>query len=150
MEFEAQFLIVRSLRNDGLWCRNLDAGLFFRRAVMASMEKKVTNLAAATAAKVQKSSPGFRRWGRQNPFVRYGLPMISLTVLGSIGLSHLLQGRFVLPLSKFTTSNLNSHQSFPIFTNCMVGMEKNNNKGKSPLRPDLCALREMSQESFVL
>ncbi|KAK4757243.1 hypothetical protein SAY87_007370 [Trapa incisa] len=38
------------------------------------------------------SIPSFKRWGRKYPFVRYGLPMISLTVLGSIGLGHLLQG----------------------------------------------------------
>ncbi|KAJ9684624.1 hypothetical protein PVL29_016876 [Vitis rotundifolia] len=59
---------------------------------MTSMEKKASNLAATTAAKIQKSNPGFKRWGRQNPFVKYGVPMISLTVLGSVGLSHLLQG----------------------------------------------------------
>ena len=76
------------------------------RAAMTSMEKKASNLAATTAAKIQKSNPGFKRWGRQNPFVKYGVPMISLTVLGSVGLSHLLQGRFVLLLSKFTTSKL--------------------------------------------
>ncbi|KAK7395946.1 hypothetical protein VNO78_16575 [Psophocarpus tetragonolobus] len=34
----------------------------------------------------------FKRWGRKSPFVRYGLPMISLTILGSIGLAQLLQG----------------------------------------------------------
>ncbi|KAG5152569.1 hypothetical protein JHK84_029041 [Glycine max] len=34
----------------------------------------------------------FKRWGRRTPFLRYGLPMISLTVLGSIGLAQLLQG----------------------------------------------------------
>ncbi|GMH11261.1 hypothetical protein Nepgr_013102 [Nepenthes gracilis] len=35
---------------------------------------------------------GVKRWGRKNPFVRYGLPMISLTVFGAVGLAHLLQG----------------------------------------------------------
>ncbi|XAR52361.1 hypothetical protein NMG60_11020387 [Bertholletia excelsa] len=40
----------------------------------------------------QKSASGFRRWGRKSPFVRYGLPMISITVLGAFGLGHLLQG----------------------------------------------------------
>ncbi|KAJ8770580.1 hypothetical protein K2173_018071 [Erythroxylum novogranatense] len=34
----------------------------------------------------------FRRWGRNYPFVRYGLPMISLTVFGALGLAQLLQG----------------------------------------------------------
>ncbi|XP_033132479.1 uncharacterized protein LOC103833792 isoform X1 [Brassica rapa] len=36
--------------------------------------------------------PSFKRWGRRHPFVRYGLPMISLTVFGALGLSQLLQG----------------------------------------------------------
>ncbi|MED6172372.1 hypothetical protein PIB30_049452 [Stylosanthes scabra] len=38
------------------------------------------------------SSGSFKRWGRKSPFLRYGLPMISLTVLGALGLGHLLQG----------------------------------------------------------
>ncbi|KAJ8770578.1 hypothetical protein K2173_018069 [Erythroxylum novogranatense] len=38
----------------------------------------------------------FRRWGRKYPFVRYGLPMISLTVFGALGLAQLLQGRIAL------------------------------------------------------
>ncbi|KAI4346325.1 hypothetical protein L6164_007232 [Bauhinia variegata] len=44
------------------------------------------------AAKYQDSAPSFKRWGRRNPFIRYGFPMISLTVLGAVGLGHLLQG----------------------------------------------------------
>ncbi|KAJ0044785.1 hypothetical protein Pint_06029 [Pistacia integerrima] len=39
-----------------------------------------------------KVQPSFKRWGRRHPFVRYGLPMISLTVFGALGLGHLLQG----------------------------------------------------------
>ncbi|CAM6113757.1 unnamed protein product [Calypogeia fissa] len=39
------------------------------------------------------ASQAYKRVGRINPFTRYGLPMISLTVLGSLGLSHLQQGR---------------------------------------------------------
>ncbi|KAK7318827.1 hypothetical protein RJT34_03534 [Clitoria ternatea] len=39
-----------------------------------------------------RAAASFKRWGRRNPFVRYGLPMISLTVIGSVGLAHLLQG----------------------------------------------------------
>ncbi|KAK9726823.1 hypothetical protein RND81_05G239500 [Saponaria officinalis] len=35
---------------------------------------------------------GLKRLGRKNPFVRYGLPLISLTVFGSLGLGHMLQG----------------------------------------------------------
>lgn len=45
--------------------------------------------------KSQNSASSFKRWGRKFPFVKYGLPMISLTVLGAIGLGHLLQGRLV-------------------------------------------------------
>ncbi|KAK6136176.1 hypothetical protein DH2020_030067 [Rehmannia glutinosa] len=55
--------------------------------------KKVDNQAAASSTRFQPSAPKFRRWGRKTPFVRYGLPMISLTVLGALGLGHLLQGR---------------------------------------------------------
>ncbi|XP_050208997.1 uncharacterized protein LOC126659704 [Mercurialis annua] len=44
------------------------------------------------ASKIQSSGVSFKRWARKYPFVRYGLPMISLTVFGSIGLGHLLQG----------------------------------------------------------
>ncbi|KAI3458970.1 hypothetical protein Pfo_015633 [Paulownia fortunei] len=54
--------------------------------------KKVDNQAAPTTARFQPSAPKFQRWGRKSPFVRYGLPMISLTVLGALGLGHLLQG----------------------------------------------------------
>ncbi|XP_004496261.1 uncharacterized protein [Cicer arietinum] len=43
-------------------------------------------------ATVEKSASSFKRWGRKSPFLRYGLPMISLTVLGALGLGHLLQG----------------------------------------------------------
>lgn len=51
----------------------------------------------ASANNVARASPSmFRRWGRSHPFIRYGLPMISLTVLGAVGLGHLLQGRLVV------------------------------------------------------
>ncbi|XP_021295285.1 uncharacterized protein LOC110424909 [Herrania umbratica] len=53
--------------------------------------QKTSNLTANTA-KVQSSTSSFRRWGRKYPFIRYGLPMISLTVFGAVGLGHLLQG----------------------------------------------------------
>ncbi|KAK2993117.1 hypothetical protein RJ640_021789 [Escallonia rubra] len=65
---------------------------------MASFEstmdrpKKVSNPADITAAKFQDTASRFKRWGRKSPFIRYGLPMISLTVLGALGLGHLLQG----------------------------------------------------------
>lgn len=44
----------------------------------------------ASESKIPASS--FKRLGRKSPFTRYGLPMISLMVLGSFGLGHLLQG----------------------------------------------------------
>ncbi|KAF7815735.1 Kinesin like protein [Senna tora] len=43
-------------------------------------------------ARTKEPASSFKRWGRKYPFIRYGLPMISLTVLGAIGLGHLLQG----------------------------------------------------------
>ncbi|KAE7996980.1 hypothetical protein FH972_001656 [Carpinus fangiana] len=46
----------------------------------------------STAAKLQNSGSSFRRWGKKHPFIRYGLPMVSLTVFGALGLGHLLQG----------------------------------------------------------
>ncbi|KAG6412706.1 hypothetical protein SASPL_125391 [Salvia splendens] len=48
--------------------------------------------APSTAARAKPSASKFKRWGRQSPFLRYGLPMISLTVIGALGLGHLLQG----------------------------------------------------------
>lgn len=39
------------------------------------------------------NSAAYRRVGRTSPFLRIGLPLIVLTVLGSLGLSHLHQGR---------------------------------------------------------
>lgn len=33
-----------------------------------------------------------KRW---NPFIKFGVPLISLTVLGSVALAHLQQGRYV-------------------------------------------------------
>lgn len=37
-------------------------------------------------------SSNFKRLGRTNPFLKYGVPLISLTILGSLGLAHLQQG----------------------------------------------------------
>lgn len=59
------------------------------------VQPQKTNNLAETTSKTQGSAPSFKRWGRKHPFVRYGLPMISLTVLGALGLGHLLQGRLV-------------------------------------------------------
>uniref|UniRef100_A0A0E0KCB5 Uncharacterized protein n=1 Tax=Oryza punctata TaxID=4537 RepID=A0A0E0KCB5_ORYPU len=45
-----------------------------------------------SATKIVQQTSQFKRWGRKNPFVRYGLPLISLTVFGAVGLAHLIQG----------------------------------------------------------
>lgn len=34
-----------------------------------------------------------KRW---NPFLKFGVPLISLTVLGSVALAHLQQGRYAV------------------------------------------------------
>ena len=48
-----------------------------------------------STTKLSQHASEFRRWGRKYPFVRYGIPLISLTVFGSVGLAHLIQGRQV-------------------------------------------------------
>ncbi|XP_022850188.1 uncharacterized protein LOC111372196 isoform X1 [Olea europaea var. sylvestris] len=55
-------------------------------------QKKLDNAPAQSVARFENSASKFSRWGRKAPLVRYGLPMISLTVLGALGLGHLLQG----------------------------------------------------------
>ncbi|KAF5178103.1 cytochrome C oxidase assembly protein [Thalictrum thalictroides] len=50
------------------------------------------NIAATTTTKIQRSASEFRRWGRKNPFLRYGLPFISITVFGALGMAQILQG----------------------------------------------------------
>ncbi|KAJ3670829.1 hypothetical protein LUZ60_008255 [Juncus effusus] len=45
-----------------------------------------------SGTKLYQQASQFKRWGRKYPFVRYGLPLISLTVFGSVGLAHLIQG----------------------------------------------------------
>lgn len=57
--------------------------------------KKFNKAFVSVAGKLQNPSR-FKRFGRSSPFIRYGLPMISFTVLGTLGLSHLLQGRLIL------------------------------------------------------
>ncbi|CAN7033897.1 hypothetical protein IGI04_031849 [Brassica rapa subsp. trilocularis] len=51
-----------------------------------------TQKPSPSTLKQSSSSSSIKRWGRRHPFVRYGLPMISLTVFGALGLSQLLQG----------------------------------------------------------
>lgn len=70
---------------------------WFRKmtTIETEMGQPPKNKVATATAKLQSSTSSFKRWGRKHPFVRYGLPMISLTVFGAIGLGHLLQGRLV-------------------------------------------------------
>lgn len=55
--------------------------------------KDVNELEAKAADKLHKSTSGYRRWGRRTPFFRYGLPMLSFMIFGTVGLGHILQGR---------------------------------------------------------
>ncbi|KAL4561280.1 hypothetical protein LXL04_033444 [Taraxacum kok-saghyz] len=67
-----------------MWC--------FRMTTIGTTMEQPNN-SKKPGAKIQNSaSSGFKRWGRKGPFIRYGLPMISLTVFGALGLGHLLQG----------------------------------------------------------
>ncbi|KAF8397707.1 hypothetical protein HHK36_016629 [Tetracentron sinense] len=76
-------------RLKGLQCRSLWHAAMTTETAM-DLPKKM-NL-AATTAKIWHSASEFKRWGRKYPFIRYGLPMISLTIFGTVGLGHLLQG----------------------------------------------------------
>ncbi|MCL7051616.1 hypothetical protein MKW94_012802 [Papaver nudicaule] len=58
---------------------------------MNQPNKKVI-MTETTTAKIGRSANEFKRWGRKSPFLRYGLPLISLTVFGALGLGHLMQG----------------------------------------------------------
>lgn len=59
---------------------------------MDYLPKKMNLAAATTSTKIQQSASKFKRWGRGNPFLRYGLPFISITVFGTVGMAQLLQG----------------------------------------------------------
>nr|CAD1838946.1 unnamed protein product [Ananas comosus var. bracteatus] len=59
---------------------------------MAAEHKYTVAPKVETRPKILYTASQFKRWGRKYPFVRYGLPLISLTVLGSVGLAHLIQG----------------------------------------------------------
>ncbi|CAM8973964.1 unnamed protein product [Rhodiola kirilowii] len=61
-------------------------------AAGAEQSRLTASVASVTKMRQAFASSGFRRWGRKYPFVRYGLPMISLTVFGALGLGHMLQG----------------------------------------------------------
>ncbi|GLJ05049.1 hypothetical protein SUGI_0010050 [Cryptomeria japonica] len=56
---------------------------------------KVATVGPTEPATYQKAYKlaNYKRWIRSNPFLRFGLPLISLTALGALGLGHLQQGR---------------------------------------------------------
>ncbi|XP_026448330.1 uncharacterized protein LOC113348703 [Papaver somniferum] len=60
-------------------------------ATMSQLNTKVI-IKETTTRKIGRSANEFKRWGRKSPFLRYGLPLISLTVFGALGLGNLLQG----------------------------------------------------------
>jgi cytochrome c oxidase assembly protein subunit 16 len=64
--------------------------IYSSKLVMSTTQK--VNPVESMAKSVKQASQ-FKRWGRKHPFVRYGLPLISLTVFGAVGLAHLIQGR---------------------------------------------------------
>uniref|UniRef100_A0A1D1ZGI2 Cytochrome c oxidase assembly protein COX16, mitochondrial n=1 Tax=Anthurium amnicola TaxID=1678845 RepID=A0A1D1ZGI2_9ARAE len=47
---------------------------------------------SVSSTRILDSASLLKRWGRKSPFVRYGLPLISLTVFGAVGLAHLIKG----------------------------------------------------------
>ncbi|CAN6482379.1 unnamed protein product [Victoria cruziana] len=57
-----------------------------------SMDSRKVGMRFPGSDKIKESAATFKRLGRANPFLRYGLPLISLTVLGALGLTRLLQG----------------------------------------------------------
>ena len=75
-----------------LWCAEMTS-----IETATGQSHKATNV-SSTTSKIQNSGLSFKRWGRKSPFIRYGLPMISLVVFGAVGFGHLLQGRLVLLL----------------------------------------------------
>lgn len=56
----------------------------------------VNSGAKESPTRIMQKASEFKRWGRGSPFVRYGIPLISLTVLGSFGLGHMIEGRSVI------------------------------------------------------
>ncbi|KAF8097641.1 hypothetical protein N665_0284s0008 [Sinapis alba] len=64
----------------------------FQKMTTIQSSPKTQNPSPSGSAATLKQPSSFKRWGRRHPFVRYGLPMISLTVFGALGLSQLLQG----------------------------------------------------------
>lgn len=57
--------------------------------VKGGTERAPTSTANGHTSKIAN----YKRWGRTNPFLRFGLPLISLTIFGAVGLGHLQQGR---------------------------------------------------------
>lgn len=55
-------------------------------------ERPTTDISKKIKPLASSRYSGLKRLGRKNPFLRYGLPLISLTVFGTVALGHLLQG----------------------------------------------------------
>ncbi|KAM2230599.1 hypothetical protein ACFX1S_014988 [Malus domestica] len=56
------------------------------------MIKAMTSVSRTNAGAAAINSSTYKRWGRRHPFIRYDLPMISLTVCSTVGLGHMIQG----------------------------------------------------------
>lgn len=94
--------LLNSLIGISIICRFLFSGFVDMTTINTAevdQPKKIDNNVGNT--RIENSASRFKRWGRKSPFIRYGLPMISLTVLGALGLGHLLQGRSVLFRTRF-------------------------------------------------
>ncbi|CAA6666893.1 unnamed protein product [Spirodela intermedia] len=53
--------------------------------------RKKTNPSVSPKS-ILNSASKFSGWSRKSPFLRYGLPLVSLTVFGAVGLAHLIKG----------------------------------------------------------
>lgn len=61
--------------------------------VVSAAKGETERTSTSTVNRHTSKSTNYKGWGRTNPFLRFGLPLISLTILGAVGLAHLQQGR---------------------------------------------------------
>lgn len=61
--------------------------------VVSAAKGETERTSTSTVNRHTSKSTNYKGWGRTNPFLRFGLPFISLTILGAVGLAHLQQGR---------------------------------------------------------
>ena len=71
----------------------LEPLLVWYKTKMTAVERAATDGSKKIKPLPSFQYSGLKRLGRKNPFLKYGLPLISLTVFGTVGLAHLLQGR---------------------------------------------------------